>query len=328
MKMGGVIRHIIISGIAILCVCAPAALCGQPPTGKDIQRQATDSGSIFGEFMRSSLTLRLRYQYSDGFPSQKDPTELADLARTAGAKLSDVHESQSAIKEQIANYEGSNWDALYGKTELWRKLCADLQRTAVLQCRVDLYRAVGSEQAERKKILQEIIEKCESPKSGLGPANTALLKARAFEIMGRTDDAYKPKAREILRSLNAPDKIGDYAFCQARVLDMQITGAESHDQLRALADLIRTRNCGNDFEFNVALALMEIKLPGLGDRQMLRAAIARWPALRIVLGEFILARLADLNAQGRLNTESLSKISDLFRVESIVKYIEGKVTAA
>ena len=309
--MSGFGRQIIISGISILCLWAVVAQCAQLPTDDDIAQQAASARKVFGEFMRDSLALRLRYQYTNRFLNTEDSTALVAFAQKAHTELGDIYESQSAIKERIEDYEGFDWDSLYGQTGLWRRLYSDLQKTAVMQCRTDLYGAVGSGQTRRKEILERIIAKCDSPKSDFGSANAALLKARAFEIMSRTDDDYRRRAREVLDSHGGPDDVGEHAFYEARLLDMQLAEVTTPVQFYALATALGASGSSDDFELNVSLALLEIKLRMPGDTKLLKAVTDEWPGLKSVLGEFVLDQLSQLSIAGRLNAESLEEISPL-----------------
>ncbi len=112
--------------------------------------------------MQESFTLRMKYEYYGQFVDKTDKDELTELSEEDGLKLSEIIRIQRALKEKIELYDGSDWDARYGSTGLWRKLFADLQTALLTKCQIDFYSAITCWPVEKEKILRRILAEINS----------------------------------------------------------------------------------------------------------------------------------------------------------------------
>jgi len=284
------------------------------PSGDDISAKAEAAQQRLEKFMRESVEPRLAYEYKEHFFDEKDAADLASLARAASSDLQGIYRAQERMRKRIEDYEGDDWDRLYGATGEWRKVCTDGQGTRLMKAQVDYYIALTAKSQQRRQILRDVISVCKLSEPVFGRAAVELLKARAMALMARSDRALEEKARAELRSILSAQNLPDEARFAAALEKLKLEQNPDIRQIDALAKRVRRSKCADNFELNLKLAFFALRF---GKAGFLKDVITKWPeagdfAGRVILPE-IVERL-DGRTVGRLGGGETADIS-IFEAE-------------
>ena len=305
--MLGILRNIIFSILSILCFGVTPGLCAEVVTTEDVLGQGRSVERVFGEFLQASLPLRFKYEFGGKVLEPDEGGRLVNLCKKAQAELEAIHSVQAGLKNRIEEYEGRDWDVLYGESRLWQRANGDLQRSAVLQQRLEIYKAIGLRLMQRRDVLAGVIAGCESKEAGFGLASGKVLKARAVVVLG--GDSAKRKALEILNSLGKRDEIGERLYFEAELIKLYL--APDLDAIEVLAGAIAGSNSREDFELNLGVTVIELKYAKADRGVWVEKMVGKWPGVRGVLGEAILEQLYDFESAGELDADLLENRSGL-----------------
>jgi hypothetical protein len=89
---------------------------------EDINKLTETAKLTVERFYRESFDLRMQYEYSGGFITPEHRQQLQLMARKASDELAEILTRLKLLKKSIEEYQGQDWESLYGKTGLWRKL--------------------------------------------------------------------------------------------------------------------------------------------------------------------------------------------------------------
>jgi len=266
------------------------------PSGDDISANADAAQQRLERFMRESIQTRLAYEYKDCFFDQKDAGELAELARGASSDLQEIYRAQERIRERIEDYEGDDWDLLYGATGLWRKVCADGVKTLLLKGQVDYFAALTSKQQDRVHILGDVIRRCQTNRDKWEPAGN-LLMAKALELAGQNEAAGKT-----LDSIYSSKGLSDAVYFRTEMLKYRLSGITSTKLLQRLFRRVGSSRCADDFELHLRLAFLALRL---GEVELLEEILAKWPEAKDFVGGIILSEMEYQRCRGQLTEEAL-----------------------
>ncbi|MCK5172919.1 MAG: hypothetical protein KAR47_05975, partial [Planctomycetes bacterium] len=253
---------------------------------------AQTAQKIADSFMQQTANLRLSYHYSESFTDADSRQELLKLAQKASSDLQRIFQTQQEYIFRIENYDGSDWDRLYGQTGLWRKLRLDEQDTLWLKAQVDYYQALASEPAARTDILQGIIEKTRTgPDVFKGPAGQ-LIRAKAYVLMAHLSATYRQWAQNDLDAIMATPALPDRLNIEAMLLKLTLTGLQSEGQLITARQRLANADCRDDFDLNIRLAFLELKLTSPQSCTQLSHVIATWPDAESFVAGLILSDIA------------------------------------
>jgi len=292
-----------------------ATLCSSLvlPSGDDISAQEKGSLRRFERFNRESIEPRLAWEYRDCFFDPKDAEKLSELAKQAGLDLEKIYLAQEVMRKRIEDYEGDDWERLYGQTGLWRKVCVDAQRTRLMKAQVDYYAALTAEPEKKRQILQDVIDVCKLSEPAFR-LTAGLLKARALGLMARGERVFKEKAIAELESILSAKDLTDEARFAAELEKIKTAQNPEAGQTEDLAGRFRRSKCADDFELNLKLAFLALRFSETG---LLGHLIAGWPEAEGFVGSVILSRIAQRLAgrtAGAPDGENLSDIT-VFEVE-------------
>ncbi len=289
---------LIVSVCLGICLCTltgaawPASVETALPTAADIGASAQTAQKIADSFMQQTANLRLSYHYSESFTDADSRQELLKLAQKASSDLQRIFQTQQEYIFRIENYDGSDWDRLYGQTGLWRKLRLDEQDTLWLKAQVDYYQALASEPAVRTDILQGIIEKTRTgPDVFKGPAGQ-LIRAKAYVLMAHLSATYRQWAQNDLDAIMATPDLPDRLNIEAMLLKLTLTGLQSEGQLITARQRLANADCRDDFDLNIRLAFLELKLTSPQFCTQLFHVIATWPGAESFVAGLILSDIA------------------------------------
>ena len=244
-------------GISFLFLSAVAASAEALPTAEDINNLAETARLTGDTFMQESFALRMRYEFSGQFLDPNDRNNLHRLAKTASEHPQAIAKKQKTLKQQIEDYQGSDWDAKYGQTRLWRKLSVDIYTTGLSKCEVDFYIAVTAEQPQRNEILHGILAEIDSLNQRGNTAYLQLLKARTLALLAQTDPVYKPLAKKEFDELMIRSDMNQSTAFRITIERIKLLGVAEAEQLKLLAEGLAQSSCRDDPE--LVLSLMSLQ---------------------------------------------------------------------
>lgn len=249
--------------------------------------QANPADDIFNPFMRQSRRIRLGFIYAGVFFSDQDRTLLYELAQKASSELQRLYARQKQQRKQIEEYQGDDWDELYGVTRLWRKIRSDELGTLWFKCHVDHFLAASSEQKERARISRDILVGCDFLEGKLEQSKLDLLKAGTLALSGKDEPKNKTEAKKLLRSIIDNEQIGQTYF-EAGILQLSLAEKINKKHFKKILRQVRQSKWKDDPELNLKLGLLGLKAK---DPEPLTQAVKRWgqwaenPAGQILLME-------------------------------------------
>lgn len=274
--------RIILAGMSILCVAVSAAW--GIPTSEDIEAKDDSVQRIADEFMRQSAELRLGWEYAEKFFSEEDRLKMLELARVASVRIGNIYAEQVGDLRAIENYQGDDWDEIYGSTGLWRKGYSNVQQNEWFKCQMDRYAGQALAGKEREKVLGYIASKCEKGEGFFGGDKAKILHAEALALMGE-----KLKAGRIVNSVLGKRGLKDDVYLEGTMLRLKLEGEISAKDLKSLAFGLSRGKLKDDLEMNLRVAFMGLRG---GFSWYLEEVIERWPGSGGFVGKLILSRLA------------------------------------
>ncbi len=296
--------------IVVSCLSLPAGSANAIPTAEDINSLSETVKLTVDTFMQESRPLRLRFEFSGRFLNPDDKDNLHELAKKARDRLQAITRNQQALKNEIEDYQGDDWDAKYGANGLWRKLFADLYTTTLNKCQIDFYLALSSQQRQRNKILHKILAQIDSLDTTYRSANSQLLRASTIALLSRTDPAYKSLAMEQLDLLITQTDIPDAIYFRAVIEKIKLVGQTGPGQLDILTEELVRSDCAGDLELILPLAFLQQRYEPTGFEK----TVSLFPQTEDLLGSLILSDLSGRIAQ----QQSLQRIS-VFEAELAVQ---------
>jgi len=161
---------------------------------EDVNNLADHTKRVIDTFYRDSFLPRMQYEYSGEFISSEHREKLKETAEGASNRLSQILSKQEVLKKQIEEYEGEDWDELYGKTGLWRKLSWDIYTTKLARCRNDYFVALALEGTAQTDLLKQLVEKTEMIDSDFNTADSKMLKAKVYAALSKKEPDYRELA--------------------------------------------------------------------------------------------------------------------------------------
>ena len=280
------------------------------PTAEDIDSPAEAAKQIAETFMRESLNLRMQYEFSGKFLTQRNKANLKKIAERAGDQLQEIAESQRKLKQQIEDYESHDWDSRYGSTGLWRKLFADLYATRLSKCEIDLYLALTAQQAERDKILHKILVQIDSLEQIHDAAYAQFLRAKTLALLARTDSACKPLAKKEFDALMERSDMRHSTVFRIEIERIKFLGLTEPDRLGTVAENIAKSRCADDLELVLYLASLQHRYDPKGFEKTANL----FPQTEGLLGSLVLSDLSNRFDAGQLTTENLEQ-TNVFEAE-------------
>ena len=260
----------------------------------DMVHQATDA------FMQESFHFRLKFEYDNNLPNQREKQTFQKLAQKVASQLLQLAEEQKSLKSKIENYTGDDWDQRYGSTGLWRKLSEQLCRTNLIKCEIEYRLAISSDQRRKNEILDQILQQIDLLQQSCGSVYLQFSRARVLAAAGQTKPQYRQSAIELLNSLMIRPDIPQSTAFRITFEQIKLTRPEK-GQLEKLTKELTQSSCRDDLELVLSLAFLQLKYA----RQSVEKTFEAWPQIEGILSEFV---LADLNKK-LAEQKDLSQIS-------------------
>jgi hypothetical protein len=186
-------------------------------TAEQTNEISVQAEKIYEDFIQSSFDARMEYIFYGSLNNKKLRQTLLSSAQKAAHRISKVIDKQEKLKAEIENYQGGDWDTLYGENRLWRKLAGDIQKSSTLKLHIDYYRDLLSgkltEQQKKptlKKLLEVTNRICDSNSIECGIFAAKKFRAGKSDIEFRKSIEEFPNLRRYLCKLAAERIQSDY----------------------------------------------------------------------------------------------------------------------
>ncbi len=259
-------------------------------------------------FYSETAAARFEYEYADRFFSDSGPTTILREAQQSREELIILYQRQQHLLAQLDEYDGDDWDALYGRTGLWRRLYDDSLHTRWLVAQLDFWRAMASQKPQRDSLVADLLRQTDSNQPPfVGPMNS-VLKARLLSVLNPADASINKRALDLLAPLiiQPSESVPDTVRLAAAILYYRLLGRIDPADLQSLAELCRKGDCANNLELRISAAILELRLAD-SSSVILADLVRPWPSVRGLFGRIILNEIEDRKKTGRFSQNYLQK---------------------
>jgi len=274
------------SSVCILFIFCAVVSADEPPTADDINNLSGQAQRIYDDFLQQTFDLRISYEYYDRFINPQDKLILYQLAEKAANDLQQLADTQRNFKQQIEDYQGTDWETRYGSTGLWRKLARDLYETTLSKLQIDYYLALSAEPAHGDAILQDIIRQAENLDREYNNIDARLIKACALVRLARTDPNQKVAA---LQELEVFRIYSDVAHpVRAEIERIKLLSRATPELLDSLIKILEQNRSDRHLELILSVMLLQRKYEPDG----FAGSTQTFPETRPILGHLILSDIS------------------------------------
>ncbi|MHC4131641.1 MAG: hypothetical protein ACYSSP_02100 [Planctomycetota bacterium] len=266
---------------------------------EDVNQLRESTRLVLDSFYQESFDLRMQYDYSGKFITTEHREMLKQIARDTSEKLNAVSAQQTALKKQVEDYEGQDWDDLYGKTGLWRKLSWDIHVTDLGACQTDYYLAITLEGTAKEELIEQLNERIIEIESSYITAGARLLKAKIFALLSRKDPRYKELALKELEVFMVYSDVERPVT--AAVEKLKLIESVEAEQLNSLINILYQNRDERYLELVLSVAFLQRQY----DLKGFERTIELFPEIEKTVGSF---SLAELLAQFEENYLTLQKL--------------------
>lgn len=257
---------------------------GQLPGAGDVDQLSKESLEALHSFMQETFVERAGFEFNGHYIEVQQRQKVLRLGVDGANRLNEIIHSQENIRTRIEEYEGLDWEQLYGVTGLWRKAAAEIALSRWRKCRVDLYAALASTGDERRERLQGVIESCDE---SLPEKERTLLAAKARWYASK-DKNFKLTVTELDPIMSMSD-FNEKVYFETLIFIINNSPQSYTKQLYTVAEMLKKSRFTDDFELFFKLVLLELKTPG-------EKLLAERPEAANIAGSIILDRLnAEMN---------------------------------
>ena len=210
---------------------------------------------------------RFEYEYTGRFLDEGGRSTLLEQSQKLREQLAPLLQKQKELLDKIEQYSGADWDELYGRTGLWRRLRSDWLSGSWWTAQSDYYRAMASSGAQRESLCRTLLQQCQSGVEPFaGPAGR-VLTARVLALMGEKDPGARKQALDILEPIvtDSSGAIPDPVRLSALIIYFSIKGEIDPSQVQTLAALCRKESCADQLELRLSAGLLELRLKAGND---------------------------------------------------------------
>ena len=275
------------------------ARAAQLPGADNVENLSQASAAAFDTFITQTFALRAQLEYSGTLTEPGSGQKISASAKTATNSLAIILKSQQFIQRTIEQYEGDDWDELFGKTSLWRATVATVRQTQWRICVVDYHHAIASTDEKKQELLKKVIEKT-NQNSDYSANEKKLLNIRAVSAL--TPKKNTDITIRSLDSLIASSGIDNEVFYQAVIMRMKLAQCSNPARITSLANSLKNSGLKNNFELLFKLAMEELKA---GSDTIIRSLAARHRPAAHIAGRVILNDIAAKTSTTELLTITL-----------------------
>ncbi len=273
--------------VLVLFICVPAI--SALPNADDITKKTDSARKTINEFQQESFELRLKYDFYGQFPKIQDAESLNKLAKNANYKLINILTEQLTIKQQIEQYQGTDWDKRYGSTGLWRKLTSDIYLVSLSRLEILFFLALSSGQPQKNELLQTMLNEINSLEQQQKPIPSLLLRAKALALLSQQDNTLRKSALEKFDLLRQQTEDKPAFAIRIAVERIKLLGPVEPDELTNLAKEIEKTSDANSIEPALSLTLLMRRY----NNKNFEKTVNRFPRTKEIIGSLLLKDLTD-----------------------------------
>lgn len=285
-----------------LCVAGAEAAI---PTEKDVNDLSLEVQAVVGSFMRESFMLRMQYLYNDGTLGEPDRSGLHEMATEASEKLLTLAESQEKLKAAIEQYDGDDWDRLYGVTGLWRRLLGEVLRTRMSRCEALLYAGLSSGQGESSGRIESALSEIEGLRAAYDIGYLDYLRGQALGSLARIHPEKEPDSKKVFSLLSERSDTQQTTSIRGAISRMWLFGPEEAEQLTRLGDDLLRSGLIDDVELAVSLAIVQRRCAAM---EALETVLSANAGARDVVGRLALSKIEHEFRQSKLDPDEVTVI--------------------
>ncbi|MHC4271744.1 MAG: hypothetical protein ACYST2_05470, partial [Planctomycetota bacterium] len=272
---------------------------------EDVNQLADSARLVLDSFYLESFNLRMQYEYSGKFITPEHREKLKQIASNACEKLKSISTQQKALKKQIEDYEGQDWEDLYGKTGLWRKLSWDIHITDLGACQTDYYLAITLEGDAKEGFIEQLNERIMDIESNYSTAGSGILKAKIFALLSKNDPRYKKLALKGLEEFMIYSDVE--RTITAAVEKLKLVESVDAEQLNSLINVLYQNRNERYLELVLSVAFLQRQ----HDLEGFEKTIRLFPEIEMMVGGYSLAELLVQHQENQLTLEMLKQKSVL-----------------
>ena len=267
-----------IKTLLFAAVMITASFCNASPvTESQITAASQNAQNTYNNFLNYTIQQRLLWHYA-----QIKSATLHDTASETASKLIDICTRQKALTQQIEEYEGQDWDKLYGQTNLWKKAKREIRDTLFYANSVLFFKAVTSDTETSLPILQSIVNQYTSESIASTSYSQMLLKARALAAINTQDSKQQLNQTLLLLSTRSDTNTPLYYS----VFTFELQDNPDLQEVTKEYQIVKMHGLENDFELNARFALVCLKAE---NDTILREVVNKWPQTKSMFADIILA---------------------------------------
>ncbi|MDD5135445.1 MAG: hypothetical protein PHP01_08560, partial [Phycisphaerae bacterium] len=125
---------------ALLLPALPCLAESNCPDANALAALSDKAGRIFQSFLSETLEQRLGIEYNKGQLSERYKKSVSDVAQKQAEAIAQILNEQVECKEQIEDYDGSDWEEKFGSTGLWNNIKNDILKSQTILSHIDDFR--------------------------------------------------------------------------------------------------------------------------------------------------------------------------------------------
>lgn len=280
--------------IIIAIIIATSVMACASTEQSTVNKLTQASAATFDNFITETFLPRAQLEYAGRFTDPADAKKISTSAKTAVNSLKDILHLQQMTSQRIEEYDGDDWDDLYGKTSLWRNSVTAARQTSWRICIVNYHHALASTGDQKETLLKNVLDQT-GDDSGFSINERNFLRTQAKWAIAPEKNIDITICR--LDSLIASSGIDNEVFYQAVIMRMKMSGRTNPQQLEALAESLNKSKLKNNFELLFKLAIEELKA---GSDNLINTIAAKHPAAIDIAGQLVLHDIASTASNPQL----------------------------
>lgn len=268
--------------IAAIISLASSFCLAKPVTPEQLKTLTANSVKTINTFLNDTLQDRLLWHYS-GIASKS----LSQKASKAHNELDEIYNQQKIQLQRIEDYEGDDWDNLYGTTNLWQNANYYTQNTLFYKNKALFFKAISCRDENAQEMLKNIVTQYTTEQPLDTGYEEMLLKAQSLAVLAIKKSSYKEQMDRTLSALSIRSDCLSPLY--SVVLNFELQPSPNPQEIIKEHKIVKMHGLENDFELNARFALVLLKA---GDDSLLKAIIKNRPMTQKVFENILLTDIS------------------------------------
>ena len=226
----------------------------EPPAPESVRRLISAANVEWEKDEAQSRELRMQFELSRRLLSDRNKEYFREFAAGAKINLDLLVNQQQSILKEVEQYDGADWEQLYGSTGLWRQLAASIEKTKLNKAYIDYYIAVVCEDSQKQKALEEILSLLDWP----GQTRSAdILITKVLCALSGIDDKYRDPAEKQFAKIKLRSNSNHCEAIEASLEQIKCFGPSEPNEMNNLAQSLYESECKEDNEMLLSLAILQ-----------------------------------------------------------------------